>query len=54
MTLEEQARQAWKSWGSYAMFTICDACGVHKHCRAVRRSYWLCLDCWDQRQGRRR
>lgn len=50
--LEIGALTAWKTWGSnYAQYCKCDACGEIKHCRAKRRSTFLCLDCYDLKGG---
>ncbi len=51
MTIEEQAKLAWKIWGSaWCMNVVCSGCGEMKICRGKRRSKMLCLDCWDQQR----
>jgi len=53
-SLERAAWRAWRQWGSYAKYTLCDGeCGEQRYCRSARRRIWLCLQCWDQREGRR-
>ena len=45
---DEQTAALWRSWGDgYALYTRCDGCGEVCHCRGVRRSLMLCLDCFD-------
>lgn len=50
--LERAARSAWIGWGDYAQFTVCSGCQQFLHCRSRRRGRWLCLECFDQDQGR--
>lgn len=48
MTLEQQARELWRSWGVYAKATFCHGCARMTNCRARRtRGPWLCLPCFD-------
>jgi hypothetical protein len=50
--LELAATAAWKTWGhNYAQYCRCDGCGEIKHCRAKRRSTFLCLECFDLKGG---
>jgi len=46
--LEEQVRIAWRAWGAYAKWTVCQ-CGLWTFCRSKNGKVFLCLDCFDQR-----
>jgi len=47
--LEEHARIRWEAWGhAWAMWTQCRYCHEFRYCRAKRRGFWRCLDCFDQ------
>ena len=48
-TLEALARVAWESWGAWAKYTICSACGERGYCRSKHGRKFICLDCFDQR-----
>jgi hypothetical protein len=46
--LELAARVAWVEWGSeHASFARCSSCGEIRHVRGRRRSWMLCLECFD-------
>ena len=46
--LERAARRAWVEWGDgYALFSACSLCREHRYVRGKRRSWMLCLDCFD-------
>jgi len=46
--LEFAARLAWIEWGDgYALFGLCAACDEVRHVRGKRRSWMLCLECFD-------
>lgn len=52
-TMELEATIAWKAWGhAWSMFTRCAGCDEMKQCRGARRSRMLCLDCFDQKEGK--
>ena len=46
--LEKQARRMWVEWGDgFALYGTCSCCGEQRHVRGKRRSWVLCLDCFD-------
>lgn len=48
LSLEEQVKRAWQSWGSaWAMYTVCKSCGHYDYCRGRRKNKLLCLQCFD-------
>jgi len=49
MSIETDARTAWKAWGADARYGICLHCKGWKYVRrALGGRRWLCLECWDR------
>jgi hypothetical protein len=46
--MEAIARALWESWGPWAKFTICAACGEKTYCRSKTGKRYLCVGCFDQ------
>lgn len=46
--LEALARARWETWGGYAKWTFCAACGAKAYCRSKAGERYICVDCHDQ------